>query len=140
MREERAMRSIQRLAAALFLVWIAAACGRFKGSPADPGVPIYPGAQNANEDTFSSRLKPQVRARLVKALIYETDDPTTKVIEFYKKNLKSSSQVFEKTARGVPAAVIRTEVSGKAKLLMITADEDRGKTQILIGDIQDKQP
>jgi hypothetical protein len=132
------MWSFQRLAVVLLLIWLAAACGRFKSSPVDPGVPMYPGAKNTNENTFSSRLRAQDRARLVKAFVYETDDPTTKVIEFYKKNLDSKSQVFEKASHGVPSAVIRTEVSGKAKFLMITADEDKGKTQILIGDIQEK--
>jgi len=134
------MRSTRWLTAMALLIWTAAACGRFKSSTTDPGVPVYPGAKNVNEGTYSSRLNPRDRARLVKAFVYETDDPTTKVIEFYKKNLDSKSQVFEKTARGVPSAVIRTEISGKWKFLMITADEDRGKTQILVGDIQDKSP
>jgi len=133
------MRRIQWLTAVLLLVWSVAACGRYKGAAPDPGVPVYPGAKNVNEDTYSSRLKPQDRARLVKAFIYETDDPVAKVVEFYKKTLDSKSQVFEKTTRGVPAAVIRTEVSGRSKFLMITADEDKGRTQILIGDIQEKQ-
>jgi len=106
----------------------------------DAGVPHYPGAININADTFSSRLSPRDRARLIKAVIFQTDDSPDKVIAFYRANLKDKTEVFEKKTRGVPAAVIRTEINGKAKLIMVTYNEDINKTEISIGEITDKMP
>ncbi len=106
----------------------------------DAGVPHYPGAVNINADTFSSRLSPRDRARLIKAVILQTDDPPDKVIAYYKANLKGKTEVFEKKAGGVPGAVFRTNVNGKARLILITYNEDTNKTQISIGEITDKTP
>ena len=106
----------------------------------DVGVPHYPGAKDINADTFSSRLSPRDRARLIKAVIFETDDAPDKVIAFYRANLKEKTEIFEKKTRGVPGAVIRTEVNGKARLILITYNEDTNKTQISIGEITDKMP
>ncbi len=106
----------------------------------DAGVPHYPGARNINADTFSSRLSPRDRARLIKAVIFETDDPPDKVIAYYRSSLKGKTEVFEKKARGIPGAVIRTEINGKAKLIMVSYNEDKNKTEISIGEITDKMP
>ncbi len=106
----------------------------------DAGVPHYPGAIDINADTFSSRLSPRDRARLIKAVIFETDDAPDKVIAYYKSSLKGKTEVFEKKARGVPGAVFRTEINGKARLIMITYNEDKNKTEISIGEITDKTP
>jgi hypothetical protein len=57
----------------------------------DSGVPVYPGAKEQDNGSFAKRLKPQDRARLIKAVILQTDDPPDKVISFYKDALKSSS-------------------------------------------------
>jgi len=119
------------LAALLFLP--GAGCSR--RPEIDAGVPVYPGARNVSADSFSARLKPIDRERLVKMVRYETDDPVPKVTAFYKENLGEKVQVLERTSRGSPAAVIRAEIGGKWKLLMITANEDTEKTDILIGDI-----
>ena len=129
----------ERLIGAMLLLFLAGSCGWFRREPMDPGVPIYPGARNANSDRFSARLRPQDQARLVRVFIYETTDPASKVIEFYKQKLSSKTQVFEKTSRGTPSAVFRTDVSGKLKFLMITANEDTEKTEILIGDITEER-
>ena len=110
-----------------------AACSR--KPPIDAGVPIYPGARNTSADSFSARLKPMDRERLVKVVIYETVDPVTKVAAFYKEKLGEKAQVLERTSRGSTAAVIRAEIGGKSKFLMITANEDTEKTEILIGDV-----
>lgn len=109
-------------------------------TPIEAGVPIYPGAKNANADTFSSRLKPRDRARLVKLVIFETDDPPQKVIDFYKAQLKGRAQVLERSTRGIPGAVIRAEIDGKFKLIAVTFNEDTEKTQISIGNIEEKAP
>lgn len=106
----------------------------------DEGLPHYPGARNVNADTFSSRLSPRDRARLVKAVIFQTDDPTDKVITFYKENLKGKTQTFEKKGRGAQGAVFRTEVNGKARIIMVTFNEDTNKTEISIGEITDQPP
>ena len=106
----------------------------------DTGVPHYPGAKDINADTFASRLSPRDRARLIKAVILETDDAPEKVIAYYKESLKGKTQVFEKQNRGVPSAVFRTEINGKAKLIMVTSNEDTNKTQISIGEITDQKP
>ncbi len=106
----------------------------------DVGVPHYPGAKDINADGFASRLSPRDRARLIKAVIFETDDAPDKVIAFYRANLKAKTEFFEKKTRGIPSAVIRTEVNGKARLILITYNEDTNKTQISIGEITDKMP
>ncbi len=106
--------------------------------PPDAGIPTYPGAKNANADTFSARLKPVDRARLIKLVIYETDDPPAKVISFYKEQLKGKSEILERTTRGIPSAVIRTSVNNKPKIIVITSNEDTGKTQINIGNFEEK--
>jgi hypothetical protein len=107
-------------------------------TPIEAGVPIYPGATNANADTFSSRLKPQDRAKLIKLVIFETADPPQKVIAFYREQLKGKSEILERSSRGIPSAVIRTETGGKPKLIAITSNEDTGKTAITIGNIDEK--
>jgi hypothetical protein len=106
----------------------------------DAGVPHYPGSKNVNADTFSSRLSPRDRARLVKVVILQTDDPPDKVIAFYKETLKSKTEVFERKTRGVPGAVIRTDINGKGRLIMVTVNEDANKTEISIGEITDQKP
>ncbi len=113
---------------------------RIDYTPIEAGVPIYPGARNANADTFSSRLSPRDRARLIKLVIYETTDPPQKVIDFYKEQLKGRAQVIERSARGIPGAVIRAEIGGKFKLIAVTFNEDSEKTQISIGNIEEKAP
>ncbi len=106
----------------------------------EAGLPLYPGARNAlAPDRFSQRLLPQDRAKVVKAAVYETDDPTTKVISFYKEKLKGKYQVLEAKKGGLPSAVFRVEVEGQYKLLMITHQEDSGKTEIVIGVISAPQ-
>jgi hypothetical protein len=101
----------------------------------DAGVPAYPGAKELSSG-FSKHLLPQDRAKLVRAVMYETEDPTSKVIDFYKETLKGKSQVLETRTHGLPSAAIRLEVDGQYKLLLITANEDSGKTEIVIGNIQ----
>ncbi len=101
----------------------------------DAGVPVYPGAK-ALSDSFSRHLLPQDRAKLVRAAMYETEDPPSKVIGFYRENLKGKTQVLETKTHGQPSAAIRAEVDGQYKLILITANEDSGKTEIVIGNIQ----
>jgi len=101
----------------------------------DAGVPIYPGAKELSSG-FTQHLLPQDRAKLIRAVMYETEDPTSKVISFYKGALKGKSQVLETKTHGIPSAAIRVEVDGQYKLLVITANEDSGKTEIVIGNIQ----
>jgi hypothetical protein len=100
----------------------------------EEGIPIYPGA-STNTDSFAVRLSPADRARLVKAVTYRTDDPSAKVIAFYKEKLAGKTQVLEQGRRGIPSAVFRTEVSGKPKLIMISSNEDTNKTEIIISTI-----
>ncbi len=102
--------------------------------PIELGVPLYPGAVTDTND-FAARLSPRDKARLVKAVTYRTDDPPAKVIGFYKEQLKGKTQVLETTRRGVPSAVFQTQIDGKPKFIMITYNEDTGKTQILISTI-----
>ncbi len=134
----RAIRSgIMVLAVALAVIGFAA-CSRTNQSqpPApDAGVPVYPGAREMS-DGFSKHLLPQDRAKLIHAVMYETADPPSKVISFYKETLKGKSQVLETKTHGMPSAAIRAEVNGQYKLLVITANEDTGKTEIVIGNIQ----
>ena len=114
------------------------ACSRTKQSEMqalDAGVPVYPGAKELSGG-FSKHLLPQDRAKLVRAVLYETEDPTSKVITFYKEKLKGKSQVLETKTHGTPSAAIRVEVDGQYKLLVITANEDSGMTEIVIGNIQ----
>lgn len=101
----------------------------------DKGVPLYPGAK-ALSGGFSEHLLPQDRAKLVCAVMYETEDPASKVIGFYKENLKGKAQVLETKTHGLPSAAIRVEVDGQYKLLVITANEDSDRTEIVIGNIQ----
>ena len=101
----------------------------------DTGVPIYPGATQG--DSFAARLKPSDRARLVKAVLLHTDDPLEKVIEYYKEALKGSHlQVLERKAHSAPGAVMTADINGEQKLIMITSNEDTGKTDILIGNVE----
>jgi hypothetical protein len=105
----------------------------------DAGVPAYPGAKEHSGDSFEKRLNARDRARLVKAVVTETDDPPEKVIAFYKEALKGHFQVVERKSMGRPAAVFKAEIGGKQKLIAITPPEEDGssKTQILIGNIED---
>jgi hypothetical protein len=134
----KALRSgIMVLATSLAVIGVTA-CGRTNQPqpPApDAGVPAYPGAQELS-DGFSKHLLPQDRAKLIHAVMYETSDPPSKVISFYKEKLKGKSQVLETRTHGMPSAAIRAEVDGQYKLLVITANEDTGKTEIVIGNIQ----
>jgi hypothetical protein len=106
-------------------------------APVDAGVPVYPGAKNMNADTFSARLSPRDRARLVKVVFWETADPPEKVIQFYKEKLPGKTAVAERRLHGLPAAVFRTEIDGKPKLLMVSVNEETEKTEISIGNISD---
>ncbi|NWG12287.1 MAG: hypothetical protein HXY20_01995 [Acidobacteria bacterium] len=136
---------IRRLYGTLILVSLAGLCGcQWRRQPEPPaieaGLPLYPGARNAlAPDRFSQRLLPQDRAKLVKAVIYETEDPPTKVISFYKENLKGKYQVLETKKGGLASAVFRVEADGQYRLLMITHEEDSGKTEIVIGLISRPQ-
>lgn len=107
--------------------------------PASPeaGVPLYPGASEKDSDSFAKRLKPQDRARLVKAVILQTDDASDKVISFYKEALKNQrTQIVERKMQHLPAAIFRAEINGEQKIIMITPNEDSGKTEILIGGVE----
>jgi hypothetical protein len=106
----------------------------------DDGIPHYPGSKDINADKFAARLSPRDRARLIKVVILETDDPPDKVIQFYRDNLKGKTQVFEKKNRGVASGVFRTEVNGTGKLIVVTANEDTRKTEISIGEISNQMP
>lgn len=111
-----------------------------QGTPARPpdfGIPLYPGAERPT-DSFSARLSPRDRARLVKAVILKTDDPPSKVIEFYKEQLKGKSRVLETKNRGVPTAIFHVGVEGQDKVISVRADEDSGKTEIFIGSSEPK--
>jgi hypothetical protein len=106
----------------------------------DAGVPAYPGAKEHSGDSFEKRLNPRDRARLVKAVVTETDDPPEKVIAFYKEALKGHFQVIERKSMGRPGAVFKAEIDGKQKLIAITPPEEdsaNNKTQILIGNVED---
>ncbi len=106
----------------------------------EAGLPLYPGARNAlAADRFSQRLLPQDRAKVVKAVVYETEDPTSKVISYYKENLAGKYQILEAKKGGLPSAVFRVDVDGEYRLLMITHEEDSGKTEIVIGIISTPQ-
>jgi hypothetical protein len=103
----------------------------------DSGVPVYPGAKEQDNGSFAKRLKPQDRARLIKAVILQTDDPPDKVISFYKDALKNDKmQVIERNSRRLPGAVFRAEINGQQKIVMVTPNEDSGKTEILIGSVE----
>ncbi len=102
-------------------------------------VPVYPGSQT-EMDTFSQRLKPRDRARLVKAFVYTTADPPAKVISFYKQNLaKDKTAVIETSRHGIPEAVFRTEAGGPPRLVMIRANDDTNKTEILISSVMNQR-
>jgi hypothetical protein len=103
----------------------------------DAGIPAYPGAKERDSDSFAHRLKPQDRARLVKAIVTETDDSSDKVINFYREALKKNSvHVLERKISGMPAAVFGADVNGVQKLVMVTPNEDTGKTEILVGNVE----
>jgi len=104
-------------------------------SAIDLGIPAYPGATPVDSGSFAARLSPRDRARLIKAVIYETADPPDKVIKFYKEKLTGKAQVLERTSHGVPAAVIRTEIDGQPKLIVVTANQDTNKTEITISNV-----
>jgi len=103
----------------------------------DAGVPVYPGAQEKDSGSFAKRLKPQDRARLIKAVILQTEDQPEKVINFYKDALKNGNmQVIERKIGRLPGAVFRAEINGQQKIVMVTPNEDSGKTEILIGTVE----
>jgi hypothetical protein len=106
--------------------------------PIEFGVPTYPGAVT-EVDSFATRLSPADRARLVKAVMYTTDDAPDKVISFYKERLTGKTQVFESSRRRIPGAVFRTEIEGKPQMVMISWNEDTSKTEITIGNITPPQ-
>lgn len=102
--------------------------------PIEFGIPIYPGAAT-EVDSFATRLSPADRARLVKAVMYTTDDTPDRVIGFYKEKLTGKTQVLESSRRHIPEAVFRTEIDGKPQMVLISWNEDASKTEITIGNI-----
>jgi hypothetical protein len=123
----------------LALVVIGAAAAYFTarkppGPEPDAGVPVYPGAKVAT-DSFTERLNARDRARLVKAITRQTGDSSEKVISFYKQTLKGNFQIIERKVAGAPAAILRVDVNGRQKVIMITPNEDTGQTEILVGDV-----
>jgi len=119
----------------LSVAWGCTASKQPDSTAAGPGVPVYPGAKSAASDRWSQHLLPRDRARLVRATIYETEDPVVKVVAFYEEKLKGKAQVLRTKTGGLPSAVIRAEVDGRFKLLIVTANEDLDRTEIVIGDI-----
>lgn len=114
------------------------ACSRTKQpepQALDAGIPTYPGAKELSSG-FAKHLLPQDRDKLVRAVMYETGDPSSKVISFYKEKLQGKSQMLETKTHGSPSAAIRVDVGGQYKLLLITENEDTGKTEIVIGNIR----
>ena len=100
------------------------------------GVPVYPGAQTQT-DSFATRLSPRDRARLIKAIIFKTDDPPGKVIQFYKEKLpKEKTQVIETSRRGIPGAVFRSQVDGDPRIVIIKDNEDTKQTEITISSVE----
>ncbi len=98
-------------------------------------VPVYPGAQ-AVTDGFAMHLSARDRAKLIKAMIYTTDDSTDKVIKFYKEKLdKGKTNVLQTSRRGIPEAVFRTDVDGTPRIVMVVSNEDTNKTEITISSI-----
>jgi hypothetical protein len=66
--------------------------------PKDVGVPIYPGAQQittSNDGSASVNLDSSMFGLHVVALKYKTKDGPTKVLEFYRKELKGFGDVSE---------------------------------------------
>ncbi len=103
----------------------------------DAGVPVYPGSKPQDSGSFAQRLKPQDRARLIKAVILETEDPSEKVISYYKDALKKENmQVLERKVGRLQGAVFRCEIGGQQKIVMVMPDEDSGKTEITIGTLE----
>ncbi len=106
----------------------------------DLGVPVYPGARPADTATLPVGLSSRDRARFARVVLLETQDPIEKVISFYREHLPGKTQLLERQARGMPAAIFRTDVNGTAKLILVTAGEDTRQTEIAIGDIAAQTP
>jgi hypothetical protein len=100
--------------------------------PPEAGIPIYPGAKS-NADSFAARLSPKDRARLIKAVILQTDDPPGKVIDYYKQNLGGKTKTLEMKAHGQPSAIFQVDVAGTKKIVSVRLNDDIGKTEIFIG-------
>jgi hypothetical protein len=125
----------------LIAIALAAICSlgcSSRPKPIDFGVPIYPGAAT-EVDSFAMRLTPADRARLVKAVMYTTDDTPDKVIRFYKDRLTGKTQVLESSRRGTQEAAFRTEIDGKPLMIIVSWNEDTSKTEITIGNITSPQ-
>ncbi len=99
----------------------------------DLGVPVYPGAQAKAGDSFSARLSPRDREKIVRAVLFQTDDPPGLVISYYKEALGQNSRVFETKKGGLPSAVFQTELEGIPRIIIVSMDEVSEKTEILIG-------
>ncbi len=100
--------------------------------PPEAGIPIYPGAQS-DSDSFSARLSPKDRARLIKAVILQTEDPPGKVIEYYKRNLGGKARILEMKNQGTPTAIFQVNAEGTQKVVSVRLNDDTGKTEIFIG-------
>jgi hypothetical protein len=100
----------------------------------EAGIPEYPGAA-ADADSFSMSLPAAESAKLIKAVIYRTDDPPEKVIAFYKEKLAGKTQVIEQNRNGKAFAIFRAEVNGKSIVIMIGFNEDAKKTEIVMGTL-----
>jgi len=98
------------------------------------GVPGYPRAVES-ADSFSMRISIEESAGVAKAVVYKTDDPPEKVIDFYKEKLGGKTQVLERNQDGNSTAIIRTVVNGKSTFIMISPSEGAKKTEIVIGTL-----
>jgi hypothetical protein len=98
----------------------------------ESGIPEYPGSA-AEADSFSVRLPAAQNAKPVSAVIYRTNDPSAKVISFYKEKLGGKTQVLERDQDGNASAVFRTDINGKSTIIMISSNKDEKTTEIVIG-------
>lgn len=104
----------------------------------ETGIPEYPGA-TAETDSFSLNLPAVERAKLVRAMIYRTNDPSAKVISFFKEKLAGKTKVLERNEDGNAAAVFHTDINGKATIIMISSSKNQKTTEIVTGTLAKPQ-
>ena len=94
-------------------------------SEAELGIPVYPDAKRGD-----GGMQIQSAEGSVQTVLYSTTDPPSKVVDFYKSNLPSSTSVI----RSGNSAIITTGNHDKESWMITISAEasDGGKTKIVI--------
>ncbi len=111
---------------------LSVSCRKSGPSAEQLGVPAYPGARQLDIGTFHKEVQRKDSRDSWQTLVFVTDDPPGKVIDFYKAKLAGKVRVLQTAYKGVPSAVLNADFGARKTNIVITSDEETKKTRISI--------